>query len=186
MPDAESGIFFEIVMNKNKIIVLLIALVAVFAYNKIQNKQPVQSQNQQKIEVVQKQNNTGKKNADTAQQQIGSGKESAEAVLKQAFENEQSDIQVEGEGTVWKTLPDDNKGTRHQRFILKLSSGQTLLVAHNIDLADKIKGLKKGDKVAFYGEYEWSEQGGVIHWTHHDPVGRHEDGWLKHGGQIYQ
>lgn len=172
MPDAESGIFFEIVMNKNKIIVLLIALVAVFAYNKMQNKQPVQSQNQQKIEAVQKQNNAGKKNA--------------EAVLKQAFENEQSDIQVEGEGTVWKTLPDDNKGTRHQRFILKLSSGQTLLVAHNIDLADKIKGLKKGDKVAFYGEYEWSEQGGVIHWTHHDPAGRHEDGWLKHGGQVYQ
>lgn len=34
MPDAESGIFFEIVMNKNKIIVLLIALVAVFAYQK--------------------------------------------------------------------------------------------------------------------------------------------------------
>lgn len=53
MPDAESGIFFEIVMNKNKIIVLLIALVAVFAYNKMQNKQLVQSQNQQKIEAVQ-------------------------------------------------------------------------------------------------------------------------------------
>ena len=186
MPDAESGIFFEIVMNKNKIIVLLIALVAVFAYNKIQNKQSLQSQHQQKIEAVQKQNNVGGENADTAQQQTGSGKQSAEAVLKQAFENEQSDIQVEGEGTVWKTLPDDNKGTRHQRFILKLSSGQTLLVAHNIDLADKIKGLKKGDKVAFYGEYEWSEQGGVIHWTHHDPAGRHEDGWLKHGGQVYQ
>ena len=186
MPDAESGIFFEIVMNKNKIIVLLIALVAVFAYNKMQNKRPVQSQHQQKIEAVQKQNNAGKKNADTVQQQIGSGKESAEAVLKQAFENEQSDIQVEGEGTVWKTLPDDNKGTRHQRFILKLSSGQTLLVAHNIDLADKIKGLKKGDKVAFYGEYEWSEQGGVIHWTHHDPSGRHTDGWLKHDGRLYQ
>ena len=186
MPDAESGIFFEIVMNKNKIIVLLIALVAVFAYQKMQNKQSLQSQNQQKIEAVQKQNNAGGENADTAQQQTGSDKQSAEAVLKQAFENEQSDIQVEGEGTVWKTLPDDNKGTRHQRFILKLSSGQTLLVAHNIDLADKIKGLKKGDKVAFYGEYEWSEQGGVIHWTHHDPAGRHEDGWLKHGGQVYQ
>ena len=137
MPDAESGIFFlRLLWIKNKIIVLLIALVAVFAYNKMQNKQPVQSQNQQKIEAVQKQNNSGRKNADTAQQQIGSDKESAEAVLKQAFENEQSDIQVEGEGTVWKTLPDDNKGTRHQRFILKLSSGQTLLVAHNIDLAE--------------------------------------------------
>ena len=72
MPDAESGIFFEIVMNKNKIIVLLIALVAVFAYQKMQNKQPLQSQHQQKIEAVQKQNNAGGENADTAQQQTSS------------------------------------------------------------------------------------------------------------------
>ena len=49
-----------------------------------------------------------------------------------------------------------------------------------------LDSLKKGDKVAFYGEYEWSEQGGVIHWTHHDPSGRHTDGWLKHDGRLYQ
>ena len=116
--------------------------------------------------------------------QVGQG--SAEQILQQAFENQESDIQVKGAGTVLKTLPDDNQGTRHQRFILKLSSGQTLLVAHNIDLADKIKGLKKGDKVGFYGEYEWSEQGGVLHWTHHDPAGRHTDGWLEHNGRVYQ
>ena len=101
-------------MNKNKIIVLLIALVAVFAYNKMQNKQPVQSQNQQKIEAVQKQNNVSRKNADTDSAANRFRQRISEAVLKQAFENEQSDIQVEGEGTVWKTLPDDNKGTRHQ------------------------------------------------------------------------
>ncbi|WP_373707151.1 DUF3465 domain-containing protein, partial [Neisseria dentiae] len=98
----------------------------------------------------------------------------------------QSNIQVEGSGVVVKTLPDDNKGSRHQRFILKLAGGQTLLVAHNIDLAQKIKGLKKGDTVEFYGEYEWSQQGGVIHWTHHDPQGRRADGWLKHNGVTYQ
>ncbi len=109
-----------------------------------------------------------------------------DAVLQQAFEQRRSDVQVEGEGRVVKTLPDDNKGSRHQRFILKTASGQTLLVAHNIDLAPKIKGLKKGDTVRFYGEYEWSEQGGVMHWTHHDPNGRHADGWLKHNGQVYR
>lgn len=109
-----------------------------------------------------------------------------EHVLQQAFKQRQSNLQISGSGIVSKTLPDDNKGSRHQRFILKLSSGQTLLVAHNIDLAPKIKGLKKGDAVEFYGEYEWSEQGGVIHWTHHDPNKRHADGWLKHNNKIYQ
>lgn len=113
-------------------------------------------------------------------------RQNTEQLLQTAFKQKQSNIQVEGSGTVIKTLPDDNKGSRHQRFILKLGSGQTLLVAHNIDLAQKIKGLKKGDAVAFYGEYEWSEQGGVIHWTHHDPKGRHADGWLKHNGVVYQ
>ncbi|QEY24264.1 DUF3465 domain-containing protein [Neisseria animalis] len=111
---------------------------------------------------------------------------SAERILQQAYEQKQSDVQVQGSGKVIKTLPDDNKGSRHQRFILKLSSGQTLLVAHNIDLAEKIKGLKKGDTVSFYGEYEWTEQGGVIHWTHHDPRGNHVDGWLEHNGKRYQ
>ncbi len=107
-------------------------------------------------------------------------------ILKQAFENKKSNLQVQGKGTVTKTLADDNKGSRHQRFILKLANGQTLLIAHNIDLAPKIKGLKKGDTVGFNGEYEWSEQGGVIHWTHHDPAKHHVDGWLEHNGQRYQ
>ena len=106
--------------------------------------------------------------------------------LQTAFKRQQNDVQIEGRGKVLKTLPDDNKGSRHQLFILKLDSGQTLLVAHNIDLAPKIKGLKKGDEVAFFGEYEWSKQGGVIHWTHHDPQGSHPGGWLKHNGKTYQ
>ena len=106
--------------------------------------------------------------------------------LQTAFERRESDFQIEGRGVVAKVLPDDNKGSRHQRFILRLNSGQTVLVAHNIDLAPQIKGLKKGDEVAFYGEYEWSGQGGVIHWTHRDPQGRHPDGWLKHEGEVYR
>ncbi|GAA3718360.1 DUF3465 domain-containing protein [Oceanisphaera sediminis] len=106
--------------------------------------------------------------------------------LALAYENRQSDVQVEGCGRVSRLLADDNKGSRHQRFLLALPSGQTLLIAHNIDLAPRIDGLQVGDTVAFYGEYEWNDKGGVVHWTHHDPRGRHPGGWLKHNGRIYQ
>ena len=107
-------------------------------------------------------------------------------VLKEAFENRQSDLQVRSSGIVDRLLSDDLKGSRHQRFILWLSTGQRVLVAHNIDLAPRIPALKKGDRVTFYGEYEWNSKGGVVHWTHHDPRGRHVDGWLKHQGKTYQ
>ena len=110
----------------------------------------------------------------------------SDKALKSAFDNKISGIQVEGSGKVTKILPDDIQGSRHQRFILTLNSKQTLLIAHNIDLAPKIESLKVGDHVRFYGVYEWNSKGGVIHWTHHDPNGRHEDGWLNHGGKLYQ
>jgi hypothetical protein len=106
--------------------------------------------------------------------------------LRRAFEQRTSNIWVEGQGVVRRILPDDRDGSRHQRFILELRSGQTLLVSHNVDVAPRIPGPRKGDKVAFRGEYEWNPQGGVIHWTHHDPDGRRSGGWLKHRGKTYQ
>ncbi|WP_170938068.1 DUF3465 domain-containing protein [Vibrio metoecus] len=109
-----------------------------------------------------------------------------DAVLQQAYQSQQSDLQVQGFGQVVKVLPDDNDGSRHQKFILKLNSGQTLLVTHNIDLASRIPNLKIGDSVEFYGEYEWNKKGGVLHWTHKDPQNRHAHGWLKHNGQVYE
>ena len=111
---------------------------------------------------------------------------SSNGEIQKAYQNQQSDLQVSGMGFVIRLLPDDNIGSRHQKFILRLSNNQTLLIAHNIDLAPRINNLKKGDKVTFYGEYEWNSKGGVIHWTHHDPNGNHIGGWLKHNGKIYQ
>lgn len=102
------------------------------------------------------------------------------------FTEQTSGRRASGEGTVTKLLADDDQGSRHQRFILQLPSGQTLLVAHNIDLAPRVAALKPGDSVAFSGVYEWNAKGGVIHWTHRDPSGRYQAGWLKHAGQTYQ
>ena len=106
--------------------------------------------------------------------------------IDKAYHDKQSDIQVQGSGKVAKVLSDDNKGSRHQKFLLKLPSNLTLLVAHNIDLSKRVENLKEGDIVEFYGEYEWNNKGGVLHWTHHDPRGKHKDGWLKHNGIVYK
>lgn len=108
------------------------------------------------------------------------------ARIQQAYQQRQSDIQVQGAGEVIAILKDDNEGSRHQKFILELNNGHTVLIAHNIDLAPWIPNIQKGDVVEFFGEYEYSKKGGVIHWTHHDPSRKHVDGWLKHQGRTYQ
>ena len=110
----------------------------------------------------------------------------ADQALAVAFEHQLSDVEVEGRGTVVRILRDDDDGSRHQRFIVRLASGQTVLVAHNIDVAPRVEDLREGDAVAFRGVYEWSEEGGTIHWTHRDPGGGHAGGWIKHGGHTFE
>lgn len=108
------------------------------------------------------------------------------SAIDRAFKQVRSDVQVSGRGTVFKLLADDNDGSRHQKFLVRLPSGLTLLIAHNIDLAPRIDNVKVSDTIEFFGEYEWNEEGGVVHWTHRDPKGRHQSGWIKHKGRKYQ
>ncbi len=126
--------------------------------------------------------------ASSPEQSINSPGESASgnSLIEQAYADRLSNQQVQVAGWVTKLLPDDRDGRRHQRFIMRLDSGLTLLVAHNIDLAPRVQPLAVDDLVELYGEYEWNEQGGVIHWTHHDPQGKHPDGWILHQGHLYE
>jgi hypothetical protein len=106
--------------------------------------------------------------------------------VETAFLNQQSDLFLEVDGVVARILTDDTRPPRHQRFILELDSGRTLLVAHNIDLADRIENLKVGTPVRLFGEYEWNDKGGVLHWTHHDPKGLKDGGWIDYDGIRYR
>jgi len=105
--------------------------------------------------------------------------------IEAAYAKKQSDVQVAGEGTVVKLLPDDNKGSRHQKFLVSINERQTLLFAHNIDLADRVP-LKQGDRVSFSGEYVYNPKGGILHWTHLDPQGQHEPGFIMLQSKKYQ
>lgn len=132
---------------------------------------------------------------DSSQQKAPIEVESAQGLVDEAakvasaHQRQQSGVWVTVKGSVIKTLPDDNKGSRHQRFLVSLAQGPTLLVAHNIDLAPKAP-LKKGDSVWMRGRYEWNNKGGVLHWTHHDPkLGSRDgpkEGWIQLNGKRYE
>ncbi len=98
---------------------------------------------------------------------------------------EDDSTMIEDAGLVVELLSDDTFGSQHQRFIVRLSCGQTLLIVHNIDLVKRIP-LSIFDRIEFRGEYEYNDKGGLVHWTHHDPHGEHEPGWLRHEGVVYQ
>jgi hypothetical protein len=109
----------------------------------------------------------------------------ANASVEAAYAKKLSDVQVSGYGVVTKLLPDDNKGAQHQKFLVRINTEQTLLFAHNIDLAERLP-LKVGDAVSFNGEYVYNPKGGIVHWTHLDPQGTHMPGWILLQGKKYQ
>lgn len=111
--------------------------------------------------------------------------EISNATIEHAYSHKLSDVQVSGKGVVVKLLADDNKGSRHQKFLVRINPEQTLLFAHNIDLAPRVP-LQVDDEISFNGEYVYNPKGGVIHWTHHAPQGDHEAGWVMLNGQKYQ
>ncbi len=98
---------------------------------------------------------------------------------------------IEDRGLVVRLLNDDRDDKehrehgRHQRFVVRLAGGQTLLLAHNVSLAERIP-LGIGDRVSFRGIYEWNEEGGLVHWTHRDPLGGDDAGFVRFRNAVYR
>jgi hypothetical protein len=88
-------------------------------------------------------------------------------------------------GRAVRLLSDDpGVEARHQRFVLDVGGGQTVLVAHNLDLSERVP-LGLGDRVDARGFYEWNHFGGTLHWTHRNPMGDGEDGYIRYRGRSY-
>jgi len=96
-------------------------------------------------------------------------------------------IQVEVNVTakVKKILREDTQGLPHQRFLIELSNGSTVLIAHDLKMAPAVP-ISPGDIVSIRGEYIWNKLGGLIHWTHHSDTPKHENGWIDFMNVRYQ
>lgn len=105
--------------------------------------------------------------------------------LRQLIRQQRSGQMVTTQAKVDRLLPDDNYGSRHQRFLIRDTNDDSVLIAHNIDIAERLP-LSEGDSIRLRGQFEWNEKGGVLHWTHHAPRGDHPGGWIDFAGKRYE
>jgi len=93
--------------------------------------------------------------------------------------------EVTGRAVVKRLLHDDVVAPRHQKFLLELTNGTTILVAHNTDVAPQVP-VQEGDQVVIRGSFIYNAKGGLIHWTHHSNSPRHQGGYIDFNGARYQ
>jgi hypothetical protein len=106
------------------------------------------------------------------------------------FKKQQSDTWIEAEGVIKKILPDDNDdsdgSSKHQRWIVRVPSGIEILIAHAFDVSARVP-VEEGDTIRFRGEYEYTEKGGTVHFTHAPKFKRREPGgWIEHNDKLYE
>ena len=111
-----------------------------------------------------------------------------DAAVCSAYQGGRSHVEVVADGRVTSVLGvAQGRVSPHEGFLIRLDSGCDVVVRveANTDLMGQF-AIARGDRVVVKGEYEYSPRGGVIHWTHHDPRGRHEGGFVEVGGRTYQ
>lgn len=160
-------------------IVVLLACILVFGTACTSQKAPAQFGEPRDVAADQSGPSTEQSDGAANSQQLGQDQ------LLQAQASRSKKVEVVFSAQVARLLPDDRKGTPHQRFLLQLSNGTTVLVAHNTKMAPPVP-IQVGDLVTIKGEYIWNDKGGVVHWTHHTDTPRHEGGYIQAAGQTYQ
>lgn len=105
--------------------------------------------------------------------------------MTRTFDKRDTGSWIEVKGFVTRLLSDDDEGSRHQRFIIDFGARRTLLIAHNLDLAKRVP-LGMGDRVHVRGMYEWNDLGGLVHWTHDDPQGSEDGGFVRYRTRTYR
>jgi Protein of unknown function (DUF3465) len=118
----------------------------------------------------------------------GHGEQPDNAHVCALYASGSSDAEVVAQGTVLGVLGTRNGPSgNHEGFLLKLTQQCDLMlrVETNVDITGPVP-LRAGQTVTVKGQFEDDASGGVIHWTHHDPSGRHVAGYVLADGKYYE
>ncbi len=99
------------------------------------------------------------------------------------YASHQSGLWTSVSGVVVTVLPDTQGQYRHQRFIVRCGNGHTVLIVNDIDIGQRVP-VVPGARVVVHGQFIWDSQGGLLHFTHHDPGGG-SGGWILYRGKLY-
>lgn len=120
-----------------------------------------------------------------APQEVVPGEVQDDSQIVQAVQAQKNAYYVEaGNLTVEALLKDDTNGLPHQKWVAKLSNGKKINIVYNLDMGVKVP-LHVGDKFAVGGQFIWTPQGGLVHWTHEDPKQTRPDGYVLYDNVIY-
>jgi len=73
----------------------------------------------------------------------------------------------------------------HEQFDVRADDGAPFRVIDNVTIAPRVPA-RPGDRVTVEGELVHDRgRPPIVHWTHHDPRGRHPDGFVALGGRVY-
>lgn len=73
----------------------------------------------------------------------------------------------------------------HEQFDVRSDDGSAFRVIDNTTITSRIP-VHAGDRVEVRGELVHDRgRPPIVHWTHHDPRGRHLDGFVSTGGRVY-
>src|SRR5579871_4354653 len=119
----------------------------------------------------------------------GGSPDAGNAAVYDAWRAQRSTVEVTATGSVARILGTQlGRSGEHEGFLLHLRGpeghGLSVKVEDNVDITGPIP-LQTGDDVEVRGEYIYDPRGGILHYTHHDPRGRHSSGYVKVRGRLY-
>lgn len=163
---------------------VFVLLASTLAFSSFNLAEARRNNRQEMSDTRQSQKNQQANNNKSGQSQAVDESASDSDIVRAARDQRRVDFVEGGSLVVTKLLPDDRSGLKHQKWVVRLSSGQQMEAVYNLDMCPRVQ-LSVGDVIAMGGQFVWTKKGPLLHWLHHDPRGNRPDGYVYVNGKYY-